>query len=436
MTLIDVSLKHPTSPTTHFSLQAASVGAFSLGGGSYLRSVEDVVSINYEGIELKYSRPFKRATRKDLPTSETEAARAGVQTKLSTGMLDFFRSKTCYEAMSASSQVVVMDVSLPLSIAFVSALENKVPYGVLWDPSTSAYVGMLTVTDYINVLLRTRISGESIVELQNSPITVWRERQKAEGGVTSPRSQDGLISARVDQDLLTALELLREHKINRLPVISHTGEVLSTVGYSAMLSTILLRLCEMEDSEWTELLGYSVGELGVGSYGTKTPKCTLENRVYEVLCTLVDNNVHCLPIVDASGKCLDVFTRNDVMHIEQGGTYDIELTLASAIANRPRHTVFCFSKQDSLGDVMSHFGKCGVCISNSENSYRRIMRCRTILVFFWRKMGGFLAHCWKPIPPDDCHDVTFNFFCCAPGRLLRNASQKKKKRNQQIKATF
>eukprot|EP01061_Rhynchopus_euleeides_P019437 TRINITY_DN31919_c0_g1_i1.p1 TRINITY_DN31919_c0_g1~~TRINITY_DN31919_c0_g1_i1.p1 ORF type:complete len:395 (+),score=152.44 TRINITY_DN31919_c0_g1_i1:157-1341(+) len=335
--------------------QAASVGAFSLGGGSYLRSVEDVVTINYEGIELKYSKPVRRSTKKGLPSGDD--AKREVQEQLAKGMLEFFKSKTCYDAMSGSSQVIIIDISLPLSVAFISALENKVPYGTLWDAQKSEYVGMMTVTDYIKVLLRTRISGESIVELQNSPISSWREKQAQEG----EKVRSTLISARIDQSLLVALESLHQHKINRLPILSHTQEVLSTIGYDSMLKAVLQRLHELDDDkEWSELLSYSVGDLNIGAYGPKTPRCTLETRVYEVLSSLIDHDVHCLPIVDVSGRCLDVFTRNDVMHIEQGGTYDIELTLASAIANRPRHPVYCFNADEPLGDVMHHLGKCGV----------------------------------------------------------------------------
>ena len=350
---LHVSLPRPL----HTSASTQASGAFSLGGGSYLRSIEDVVTINYEGIELKYSRPGRRPKR-DLPADA--AAREQIQQTLTTGMMEFFRSKNCHDAMTTSTQVVVIDITLPLSVAFISALENQMPFGILWDPEVSKYVGIMTVTDYIHVLLRTRQSGESIVELQNKPIREWRTLNEVCRREQGQRTTPGLVSARLDHDLLVALELLQTHKIKRLPILSHTGEVISTVGLSSMLRAVVQRLNEVESSEWHDLLSYGVKDLGIGVYSATPPRCTLEKRVHEVLSTLIDHQVHCLPILDEAGRCLDVFTRNDVMHIEQGGTYDIELTLATAIANRPRHPVYCYSPDDTLCEVMKHMGTVGV----------------------------------------------------------------------------
>eukprot|EP01060_Flectonema_neradi_P031257 TRINITY_DN4695_c0_g1_i1.p1 TRINITY_DN4695_c0_g1~~TRINITY_DN4695_c0_g1_i1.p1 ORF type:complete len:387 (+),score=41.87 TRINITY_DN4695_c0_g1_i1:75-1235(+) len=324
-------------------------GAFSLDGRSYLRSYEEQVSINYESIDINYDRPEKQEKR-ELGDTKVEDVKA----QLSEGIMGYFKTKTCYDSINTSTQVVVIDVNLPLRTAFISALENKVSFGVLWNSSTETYVGLMTVTDYINILLRTRTTSESIVDLQNNNIDRWmdypwvKERRKE------------FASVRMDHEVYDAVLLLQKNKISHVPLMSHAAEVVSVLTYPGILSLALERLSEVNDKDWLSLLDYSVKDLSIGVYKENMITVRLETPVHEILQLLISEEVHCLPIVDHKNRCLDVFTRSDVMHIEQGGTYDIEISLASAIQNRPRHPVFCFSPDDPLAKVMSHINKCGV----------------------------------------------------------------------------
>ena len=330
---------------------AATSGAFSLDGRSYLRSYEEQVSINYDSIELVYDKPEKKEKRE-----MTDGNLEDIKKQLSEGIMGYFRTKTSYDSINTSTQVVVIDVHLPLRTAFISALENKVSFGVLWNSSTEEYVGIMTVTDYINILLRTRTSSESIVDLQNDNIDRWMEYS----WVKERRKE--FTSVRMDYEVYDALLLLQRNKISHVPIMSHAAEVVSVLTYPGILSLALNRLAEVSDQEWLHLLDYSVKDLKIGSYNDDMTTVRLETPVYEILELLISEGIHCLPIVDHQRRCLDVFTRSDVMHIEQSGTYDIEISLASAIQNRPRHPVFCFSPDDTLSQVMKHINKCGVCI--------------------------------------------------------------------------
>jgi len=73
---------------------------------------------------------------------------------LLTPILDFLRSKKCYDFLPDSTQVVVLDLDLPLMHTFSVAHEHNVTFATLWDRRTSKYCGMMTVTDYINMLLQ------------------------------------------------------------------------------------------------------------------------------------------------------------------------------------------------------------------------------------------------------------------------------------------
>ena len=87
---------------------------------------------------------------------------------------DFLSMHTCYDLLPISSQVIVFDVSLPIKKAFYAMLQNgqsslasfllssflerlflcdtEIRSAPLWDSEREYVVGMLTVTDFINIL--------------------------------------------------------------------------------------------------------------------------------------------------------------------------------------------------------------------------------------------------------------------------------------------
>ncbi len=47
---------------------------------------------------------------------------------------------------------MVFDVNLPVKHAFQGLLEHDIKCAPVWDPKSRAYVGLLTVTDFIDIL--------------------------------------------------------------------------------------------------------------------------------------------------------------------------------------------------------------------------------------------------------------------------------------------
>ena len=62
---------------------------------------------------------------------------------------------TCYDIMPRSCKLVVFDTRLQARKAFHALIANSVRSAPLWDSDLSSYVGMLTVTDFIRVILKT-----------------------------------------------------------------------------------------------------------------------------------------------------------------------------------------------------------------------------------------------------------------------------------------
>ena len=161
-------------------------------------------------------------------------------------------SLSAYSAIGQSVQVVVVEQHAPLFLPFVAAQEARVAALLLWDEPTQRFVGMMTVSDFVRVLMsgsRCAVSatGEpvaSLTELTNSRISdirrqAWfarrdsrskpaaatiRTQQPADGPFASTGSgdvaaDDDLVATTVDASLMDALQLMLQHRVGTLPLM-------------------------------------------------------------------------------------------------------------------------------------------------------------------------------------------------------------------------
>ncbi|XP_045221114.1 5'-AMP-activated protein kinase subunit gamma-1 isoform X4 [Macaca fascicularis] len=88
----------------------------------------------------------------------------------------FMKSHRCYDLIPTSSKLVVFDTSLQVKKAFFALVTNGVRAAPLWDSKKQSFVGMLTITDFINILHRYYKSAlVQIYELEEHKIETWRE---------------------------------------------------------------------------------------------------------------------------------------------------------------------------------------------------------------------------------------------------------------------
>ena len=93
------------------------------------------------------------------------------------GFTDLLNKHTCYEMIPASGKIVVLDVSLDIKAAFRALIENRIKSAPLWDFNVGDYVGMITVTDFINILrhyYHTQKEGFSELMENEYQIRKWR----------------------------------------------------------------------------------------------------------------------------------------------------------------------------------------------------------------------------------------------------------------------
>ncbi|XP_014815391.1 PREDICTED: 5'-AMP-activated protein kinase subunit gamma-1 isoform X2 [Calidris pugnax] len=147
----------------------------------------------------------------------------------------FMKSHRCYDLIPTSSKLVVFDTSLQVKKAFFALVTNGVRAAPLWDSKKQNFVGMLTITDFINILHRYYKSPMvQIYELEEHKIETWRE-------VYLQDSFKPLVCISPNASLFDAVSSLIRNKIHRLPVIDpDSGNTLYILTHKRILKFLKL----------------------------------------------------------------------------------------------------------------------------------------------------------------------------------------------------
>nr|XP_005498644.1 5'-AMP-activated protein kinase subunit gamma-3 isoform X2 [Columba livia] len=206
--------------------------------------------------------------------------------------MHFMRSHCCYDTIPTSCKLVVFDISLEIKKAFVALVANGVRAAPLWDSKTQSFVGMLTITDFINILHRYyRSPLVQIYEVEEHKIETWRE-------VYLQGSFKPLVYISPSHSLFDAVYSLIKHKIHRLPIIEPvSGNVLHILTHKRILKFLHIFGSTIPKPRF---LKKTVQELCIGTF--RDVAVVLETApVYTALEIFVDRRVSALPVVNDAG---------------------------------------------------------------------------------------------------------------------------------------
>ena len=94
---------------------------------------------------------------------------------------DFFKEHTAFELVPESGKVVVVDVGLTITQAFLILQQNGITSAPLWDTLRLDFVGMLTVSDFIDMFIgHDTIAADIPLSewLNKTTIREWRKMKK------------------------------------------------------------------------------------------------------------------------------------------------------------------------------------------------------------------------------------------------------------------
>uniref|UniRef100_A0A672HQE8 Protein kinase, AMP-activated, gamma 3b non-catalytic subunit n=1 Tax=Salarias fasciatus TaxID=181472 RepID=A0A672HQE8_SALFA len=223
--------------------------------------------------------------------------------------MNFMKSHSCYDAIPTSSKLVIFDTTLQVKKAFFALVANGVRAAPLWDNKLQCFVGMLTITDFINILHRYYKSPlVQIYELEEHKIETWR------GG------------------LFDAIYSLLKNKIHRLPVIDPaSGNVLHILTHKRILKFLHIFGAMIPKPRF---LQRKISQLPIGTFqhiATVQETAT----VYDALSVFVERRVSALPVLDQSGRVVALYSRFDVINLAAQKNYNnLNMTMKEAIASR------------------------------------------------------------------------------------------------------
>uniref|UniRef100_A0AAY4DNE0 5'-AMP-activated protein kinase subunit gamma-1 n=1 Tax=Denticeps clupeoides TaxID=299321 RepID=A0AAY4DNE0_9TELE len=241
----------------------------------------------------------------------------------------FMKSHRCYDLVPTSSKLVVFDTSLQVKKAFFALVSNGVRAAPLWDSKKQCFVGMLTITDFINILHRYYKSPlVQIYELEEHKIETWRE-------VYLQGSFKPLVSISPNASLYDAVSSLLKNKIHRLPVIDPlTGNTLYILTHKRILKFLKLFISEMPKPAF---LSQTLEELNIGTF-EKIAVVRADTPLYTALGIFVDQRVSALPVVDDKGRVVDIYSKFDVINLAAEKTYNnLDVTVTKALQHRSQY---------------------------------------------------------------------------------------------------
>ena len=183
----------------------------------------------------------------------------------------------------------------------------------LWDPSRAQFVGLLTVSDFIDLLCHYKTTGKDVGELATESIsTILGQHPNMSRPFCGADSSCSLKQA--------SLQLLTTRQ-DFLPIVFvEDMRVLACLTYTNILEHLVTHFREQR-----RLFDDSIMDLNIGTYGAdKLVTVTVRQTLHEALDLMQRHGLSALPVVEeADGnnagkqKLRGVYSRSDITFLTQ-----------------------------------------------------------------------------------------------------------------------
>ncbi|KAG0235536.1 AMP-activated serine/threonine-protein kinase regulatory subunit [Actinomortierella wolfii] len=275
---------------------------------------------------------------------------------MKSAMALFLKQHSAYDVLPVSYRQIVFDTTLLIKKALSVLMQYGIVSAPLWDSSKSKFAGMLTATDFINLIqyyYQNSSYAAASREVDQFQIGQLREVEK-EIGVPPPE----LFSLHPLQSLYDACRLLVESRAHRLPLVDVDSDTGDEMIVSVLTQYRILKFIAMNYQD-EKTLRQPLSELKIGTYDD-VEVADLSTPVMEVIEKFVKRKISSVPIVDEDGVVLNVFETVDVMTLVKAGVYrDLDLCVAEALLRRPEDFagVHTCTLNDSLSSIFGTIRK-------------------------------------------------------------------------------
>jgi len=272
----------------------------------------------------------------------------------------FLDSHNCFSVLRDSGKVVVFDTRIPIQLAFYALVEHDMQAAPLWDPTQCQFVGMLKVTDFIDILRHFKRTNGDVSSLATRSIAEMIKDPSISAAVNLAF---GFPSADSSTSLKQACKLLLAHsscKINNsnndatdvvddakttngiktrldfLPIVMPEDmRVLACITYTNILEHLVTHFRETR-----RLFDDSIYELKIGTYHEKLVKVGPEESLARALELMHTHELSALPVIDpATDRLIGVYSRSDITFLTKAtdaedAVANLDLTLSDVLEHQ------------------------------------------------------------------------------------------------------
>ncbi|KAL9470891.1 hypothetical protein ACSS6W_008832 [Trichoderma asperelloides] len=294
---------------------------------------------------------------------------------------DFLRKRTSYDVLPLSFRLIVLDTDLLIKKSLNILIQNSIVSAPLWDSHASRFAGILTATDYINVIQYHCQFPDEMNKLDQFRLSSLRDIEKAIGATPIES-----VSVHPSRPLYEALRRMLKTRARRIPLVDVDDETGRETVVSVITQYRILKFIAVNNEHNTILLKKTLRELHLGTY-TGIAVARMASTVLEVIDLMVNRNISCVPIVDSENRVLNAFEAVDVIPCIKGGAYDdLNGTVGEALCKRPEDNpgIFTCSEDDRLDSIFDTIRKSRVhrlIVVDDENKLKGVISLSDILKY-------------------------------------------------------
>jgi CBS domain-containing protein len=219
-------------------------------------------------------------------------------------ILDLLESYTCYDLIPESGKIVVLDSQLSFLSALKALEENHIKSAPLWDSIEQDFVGIITVTDFIQFLVHFHRLGSVNIfdELRKYKIKTWKEI------ISENVETRKLISIEPDDPLAIACKTLLKYKFHRIPIMDMEA---SSILHILTHYRVMVFMMQQVAAKKLPIFNFSPEFLNIGTFkniATVYPNTPL----HEVLTLLYERRISAVPVISEEGKLIDIYSNSDL----------------------------------------------------------------------------------------------------------------------------
>ncbi|KAI1824751.1 hypothetical protein F4861DRAFT_233985 [Xylaria intraflava] len=266
------------------------------------------------------------------------------------GLRDFLRVRTSYDVLPLSFRLIVLDNDLLIKKSLNILIQNGIVSAPLWDSHSSKFAGLLTATDYINLIQYYCQFPEHIDNVDKFRLSSLRDIEKAIGVLPIET-----VSVHPSRPLYEACSRMLKTRARRIPLVDIDDETGRETIVSVITQYRILKFIAVNTEQHTSLLKKTVREIGLGTY-TNIKTGFMTQSVLEVINMMVTNNISAVPIVDKDNVVLNVFEAVDVIPIIKTGVVEeLEINVGEALSKRGDEFggIFTCQEDDRLDSIFT-----------------------------------------------------------------------------------